>query len=420
MRNWVKTMARHNQTPNINQTGFSLIEMMVGLAIGMIVVLVIAQTLVGFEGQKRTTSGSADAQTGGSIATFTIQRQLQMAGYGVPIFSTNGSPINCSNSTAAVDHDGDGGAADPDPSDAAAVALTPSINISPVVIVDGGVAGNDSITIGRALGDVAGLPVKIEDFSTLVTNGNVRALNNRGCRSNDVAVITDSTGSTCVYRRVAGPPNPLPSQDNVKQQCETTMRTGGLVNETTLPDECKDIYLFPRDATGIPSGDIYISCPGEWLSVTYRVVGSNLEERTGSSSTGTTTRIIMTNVVGLQAQYGIAATPQQLPVSAWVDAQGIWAAPTATLRNRIRAVRLVIVARNDQLERQVVTSPGCNAAGACAWDGHDPTVDGDNNAIVDLSVLGGANWNLYRYRTFETAVSLRNMTWSSGVNGTLK
>lgn len=408
----MKTMARQDKTPHAQQKGFSLIEMMVGLAIGMIVVLVMTQTLVSFEGQKRATSGTADAQTGGSIATFTIQRQLQMAGYGLAIFADNGSAMNCLNVNAGVDHDGDGGLANPDPANAAATVLTPPLNPSPVIIVDGGPGGNDTITIGRALGDLAGLPVRIDDNINLTTQGFIKATNNIGCKSNDVAFIVSSDKNTCAFRKVASITDPAPaqSQNVVRQQCATTLAA---TSPTALPDECKKIYLVPPVVTNIEVGG-YISCPGEWLSVTYQVRNGNLEEVTGSSSAGTTTRIIMSNVVSLQAQYGIASLPQNQAVNAWVNADGAWTNLDMARRKLIRSIRFVIVARNDLLERQVVTSPGCTAAGVCAWVG-DPAAAGADNATVNLTAVGGANWNFYRYRVFETIVSLRNMTWASGV-----
>lgn len=45
------------------QAGFSLIEVMVGLVVSLLVSLVIMQVFAVFEGQKRSTSGTADAQT---------------------------------------------------------------------------------------------------------------------------------------------------------------------------------------------------------------------------------------------------------------------------------------------------------------------------------------------------------------------
>src|SRR5262245_36237149 len=65
------------------QAGLPLIELMVGMAIGMIATIIIVQVMSVFEAQKRQTTGSADAQTNGGIALYSIARELQMAGFGL-------------------------------------------------------------------------------------------------------------------------------------------------------------------------------------------------------------------------------------------------------------------------------------------------------------------------------------------------
>ena len=72
------------------QAGFSLVELMVGLTIGLIVILVVTQTLAIFEGQKRTTASGADAQQSGLMGLFAIEQDVRMAGAGfnsIPTFS---------------------------------------------------------------------------------------------------------------------------------------------------------------------------------------------------------------------------------------------------------------------------------------------------------------------------------------------
>lgn len=82
----------------LRQAGFTLAEIMVGLAIGMLATLVILQVFSVFETQKRATTGTADAQTNGSIALYTLGREMQLAGYGLIPFGVAGtldSAIEC-------------------------------------------------------------------------------------------------------------------------------------------------------------------------------------------------------------------------------------------------------------------------------------------------------------------------------------
>ncbi len=65
------------------QRGVTLIELMVGIVIGLLAVLVISQTMVFSEAQKRTTTNGADAQVNGTLSLYTLERDLKEAGYGL-------------------------------------------------------------------------------------------------------------------------------------------------------------------------------------------------------------------------------------------------------------------------------------------------------------------------------------------------
>ena len=112
------------------QRGFTLMELMVGMAIGMIATIVIVQVMSVFEAQRRTTTGSADAQTNGGIALYSLAREAQMAGF--PLFPGVDTPLSCA--TASTTYGGTG--------------IT---GLTPVSITDGvasaGVNARDSITI---------------------------------------------------------------------------------------------------------------------------------------------------------------------------------------------------------------------------------------------------------------------------------
>jgi type IV pilus assembly protein PilW len=77
-------------------------------------------------------------------------------------------------------------------------------------------------------------------------------------------------------------------------------------------------------------------------------------------------------------------------------------------RNRIRAIRIAVVARDGMLQKQAV-SQTCNGGTAgvgkvCIW-----TAD-STPASVDLSSI--ADWQRYRYRVYETVIPLRNVIWN--------
>ena len=352
------------QRLRFNQAGFSLVELMVALAIGLLTTLVIMQVFSVFEGQKRATTGSANAQTNGSVALYTIGRDLQMAGYGLlPLSDT---PLNCS-PTPTFDHDNN--------------PATPAIplDLSPVVLTDGGTAAgaSDSFSIVFGSSPTAGVPTVI---SAII--GNTATVdNNMGCLVNDIALAVN--GTACTVTRVTGP------------QYIATSPPPPLAAVITTSIEL-------QNAAGIPAG-ASLACLGTWTRNTYSVNNGNLE-------INGTPRIA--GIVNMQAQYGISTAANLNQVTQWVNASTApWNAPTAAERNRIKAIRLAIVARNGELEKDVVTT-ACSSTtdatptGLCAWAGSIAS------PAPEINLSNTLNWANYRYRVFETIIPLRNVIWA--------
>ena len=82
-------MKKYSITPNIKtQTGFSLVDILVGMVIALLGVIIIFQVFAVSEGIKRTTTSGGDAIQNGAYALYTLERSLKSAGYGI-FFSTN-------------------------------------------------------------------------------------------------------------------------------------------------------------------------------------------------------------------------------------------------------------------------------------------------------------------------------------------
>lgn len=326
---------------SFRQTGFTLVEIMVGLAIGMLATLVIMQVFSVFETQKRTTTGTADAQTNGGIALYNIGRELQVAGY--PLMPADDSPLECTTLTFG------------------ATGIT---GISPVTITDG---ASDTITLRYGSSASGGIPTAITAMGAPNAN-DATVDNNFGCQVGDITLIAN--GTTCA------------------------MSSATAVTGTTT--------VTLADTTAAISG-ANLSCLGTWNEIAYAATGGELTRN------GTPT---VAGVVNLQAQYGISATAASNQITAWVDATGgTWAAPSVADRNRIKAVRIAVVARNAKMEPGIVTA-ACSSTtaaaptGLCAWEGSAASPA----PAIDLSA--DANWQRYRYRVFETIVPLRNIIWS--------
>jgi type IV pilus assembly protein PilW len=359
-------MGSNHKPEFFRQAGFSLVEILVGLVIGLLATLVILQVFSIFEGQKRTTTGVADAQTNGSIALFTLARDITRAGFGLEptgIPAVNDSPIECA--TLSLDP-------------ALTYSSAGAAIISPAIITDGNGA-SDSIVIHYGTSDMGGVPSVISAAGSPGVK-DVAIPTNLACQPNDVALIFN--GGACAL---------------------TTVAVAG-VSAANVAPAIITLNTLPAQAVVGAS----LACLGKWNEITYRVNNNNLEQNGVP---------ILADIVNIQAQYGISATTGSNQVVQWVDATGAtWAAPTVANRNRIKAIRVAVVARNGLLEKENVSSDCIDLtsnqpAGVCAWSATSLSPINPSPAPhVDLSNI--PNWQRYRYRVFETVIPLRNVLWS--------
>ena len=351
-------MEPSNDHSTLRQTGFTLVEIMVGLAIGMLATMVIMQVISVFESQKRVTTGTADAQTNGGIALYNIGRELQLAGY--PLLPVTNSPLECTTLTFGATGIG---------------------SISPVTITDGvaasGVSASDTITIRYGNSQMGGVPTQITAMGAPTAN-DATVDNNLGCAVNDIAIVTN--GTTCAMTSV------------------TALSAAGVVPA---------IITLQNTTAAIAGANL--ACLGTWNEITYAANNGNLERTVAPGAAVPS----VTGIVNIQAQYGVSATASSNQVTQWVDASGgTWAAPAIGDRNRIKAVRIAVVARNPKIESAAVTT-ACSSTttaaptGLCAWAGSVASPA----PTIDLSA-GDPDWLRYRYRVFETIIPLRNVIWS--------
>ena len=87
------------------QKGFTLTEIMVAVAIGLIGTIVIFKALQSTNIVAKNTSGGADAATAGSIALYSIERDARTAGYGINYSNLIGCKVLMRNSAMALPAD---------------------------------------------------------------------------------------------------------------------------------------------------------------------------------------------------------------------------------------------------------------------------------------------------------------------------
>jgi len=375
----------HKKVEFHSQSGFSLAELMVGMVIALIATLVITQVFSTYESQRRGTTSNSDAQTNGSIALFNLQRDIQMAGYGLPMpmADLENSSLKCS---PLPEYDPDG-----DP------VTDNSIKLFPVEIEDGVGDTSDTIKVRYSKDAAGAVPTKIVNSIPI---DNIAVDHNLGCKDGDVAMINQ--GNACMMTLVA------------------TQAIDGYGHRGSSGLDTR-IGLVPATPVGPPlDPGAKLTCMGDWQEYRYVVVGNQLRRQTLTGiPADNEDNVLVEEVVALQAQYGVSATADSNRVTEWKNATGDWTpanlAANLDRRNRIKAVRVAVVARSGQRDNQIVTNScttdkGVVSNGPCAWNDTDfdaaPKID-----LAPLYAVAG-EWQHYRYRSFETIVPLRNMLWS--------
>lgn len=355
------------------QRGFTLVELLVGLTVGLITLLVLTQLLQSFEGQKRTSTGGNDAQTNGAFALYMLDREIRMAGYGV----FGPESMLCKNGINMYYDDPAGGGA----------TVQNAASFVPIRIIDGGGSAPDSVLTMRSDAEFGAVPTSvIKDMpnpSSIITTNTPG-----GLEVGDMFVMASKDGSKlCTLMQLTQDPQATGVGINLQHNPGSS----GPYNPSN------PVNVFAK-AEAYVIGDIVINM-GNYPRRQYSVRCDQLVESDPlvvAAPDCNNSSPLVAQIVNLQAQYGIAPAGS-LVVDQWVDATGAWANPSGDDISRVRAIRLAVVARNPQYEKNAVDTGTPDTL--TMWQ-NGPTID---VAEADRH---------YRYRVYETIIPLRNIIWS--------
>jgi type IV pilus assembly protein PilW len=369
------------------QRGISLIEMLVGLVIGIVCVLIILQVLSIWEARKRTTSSGNDAQISGTLGLYTIDRDLRLGGYGFGVAAADvmGCSVNAYNS-----------------------ARSPAVfqfNLQPVTITKGADDGPDEIRAlyGNSAFFVSSQPLTASDAET-------KTLKSReGFQPGDRLLVTGNsgTGVACALVEVTG--LALADTTTLEHQAAKTYST---------PTGPKTSTMNPAGGTGttFTTGRVFNLGPSPVESV-WRVnaVAGTLTRYNRMAQESASAVEVASDVVTLKAQYGVDADGNgEIASGEWTDAAPVdW--------TRVLAVRFAVLVRSRQYERATASgTPTPVTAAAPVWAAGAfvmKNVDGTSDSGSSVTNITGDeavnNWRNYRYRVYESVVPLRNMIWGT-------
>jgi type IV pilus assembly protein PilW len=352
----------------------SLVELMVGMLIGLIGIIIITHLYLTNEQYKRSTTGSGTAQVNGAIALYTLERELRMAGYGLNHSAALGctcAGVGCSPVqyyyNAAYSFPPAGGAG----------GALPTRLLAPVVITDVPGAA-DIITVLYGSDNERMVPASITE-ATIAPNHDYKVDGTQGFEANNTIVVTQ--GTTCVMTRITA----------------VQAAAAKLEHHGAAPYNPNSNGTLPTFGAGAAVFNL-----GTPVWRTFSVGSNKLQALDVLAALGgTAAQQLVDDIVDLQAQYGkddgsVAGTvADDGIVDNWdtntpIDAPG-W--------QRVLAVRVAVLARSQNYEKP--STPG----GPCGATTTAPTWSGGS-----FTVPGGLP-SCYKYRAFETLIPLRNMIW---------
>jgi type IV pilus assembly protein PilW len=366
-----------------HRRGFSLIELMVGLAVGMVATVVVVQVLSYAEGQKRSTTTGSDAQVSGSLALYAIQRDVQMAGYG---FASSPSSLGC-----ALSYSYKG----------TAIAGFPAALV-PVSIAQGAAGAPDSIRVLSGNKVSASVPTRVippgYDPTVVAKATSFPVASALGVKKGDLLVaVTDATVPCGLFQATAdGASGYVPRADDPSGW-----------NATGQP------------ATAYGDGSYLVNL-GQLVDRSYDVNTTTKALRTTvfSASVGTyAIDDIQPGIVQLKALYGKCSTCTET-TSGPIDSYDNVTPTTNAGWLQVTAIRVAVVARSGQYEKDAVTAADQTASGVL-WDvGAAIPVTGsagchDTSQCLTLKLDSSADWMHYRYKVYDTVIPLRNLLWKS-------
>ncbi len=350
--------------------GFTLVEVMVALVVGMISMLVVLQTFSVSEGLKRTTTGNDDAQMGGAVALYTLEHDISQAGFGI----SSAGLIGCSVTLRA----------------GLTVTLAPLTINPPTTLIPAGDANTDTLLVayGNTIGPTEGDLIAAQPSTPVYAMQSPTSIN-----KNDWVIAAPQTRpASCnlILDKVSAAP---------------------ALNNVTVGTGVAGLPMLPQ-----PNGSILYDLGQAATIIGYAVRGGNLTTcsftdttKNCTSSSATNWAPIAGNISSLRALYG-----RDTNAGIMTDIVDTWDQSTPTSAcNWVRtsAVTLVLVARNSEFDKTTLT------ATAPVWFGSSQPAPVNIDLSGNAGLAAGATWKNYRYKLYTTVAPLRNVTWMGVVSG---
>lgn len=337
------------KTYPLQQHGFSIVDTLVGLTVGLVVAATAMGTASFMEGRERVSIGSNSVLVNGALALGRIDNEVRNAGLGLLSRQRFTCPSFNINYKGSVRSNGD--------------------PLYPAMIVDGD-------------GKPDTLSVVYLDSLTSATYAQVLLPMTTADDDLKVALAPDATVGAVLLLQDTVASSPCTVRDVVARS------NSAFGTNLSIADGSFKGVGFSNPVLYSENSHAYASQRFAWSS--FRVKNNTLEEVDKLSNTST---VIADGVIGLKAQYGIT-NGSTATVSSWVDATDGFATPSASDMARVHAVRIGLIIRTRERDNSCASS----TASVPYWpDG--PALD----------VSANTDWKCYSYRSFNQIIPMINV-----------
>jgi type IV pilus assembly protein PilW len=414
----------------VSERGFSMVELLVAMLIGLIGMIIIFQVFEVSENIKRSTTSGGDAQQNGVIALYTMERDFKNAGMGFNDTTSVGCNIVGFDNKRATPNFPPAGV---------------TMKLAPVFITSGAATtAPDQISVLYGSQPQAAGSVPLSSDMAAPTD-DLFVTNPFGYNPGDLLLLVEpNSGKNCSimeFNRIGASTNQL-KHDNASYLSGPTPRfnaPGGLgvfyagvgTLNVSRVFNLGNLYALPPGGTApiyLPVYNFYAIANGS-LTATSQFLIDNGQPAVTS---------VADNIVHMRALYGLddgnndATVPYNVTPTAgdgivdrYVDAATFNAllalvpTPVPTPWARLVSVRIALVSRSALPEKPSSgkLSDPCDATTADPqWTG-TPWAGAPFNyktrLDVSSSVAAPDDWKCYRYRVFETTIPLRNWIWKA-------
>lgn len=378
--------------------GYSLIELLVGVTIGLIGMLAVSQVFVTFNQQRTTSTQTLEAQSNGVMALYLLERDLAQSGYGLM------SLQSCSDGDGAVDSDGDGTEDNdqdihwyytPAGCTASCGVQTP-LSTKPLSITPGAGTASDTILVqyAKASSGAPGatvLTAQAASFSEAFQLTSVAGFSNE-----DIAVA--NVADSCTLFQVT---NVDTTDRSLAHTTAYTITANGVTENKTSAYNPATLPAAPGWEKAL--ADNLIVNLGSVVSKRYSLSADGALQMQGYIDSAATT--LVEGIVYMKAQYGLnnAGGITDKSVDIWTTDLSSITSSGKVDYSKVLAVRVGVVARSPLYEKDEVDAATTLTV--------LPEIKNSGGATIGAAQTYTVPDSHYRYKVYSTVIPLRNVIW---------